>query len=259
MAICRVDDRRPSLVLDAGTGLRSVTALLDGEPFDGTILLGHLHWDHTHGLPFFAGGDHPSARTRVLLPAQGAAAIDLVSRFMSPPSFPIGPLGLRGAWSFESLEEGDHEIEGFHVLAREIPHKGGRTFGFRISDGEGTIAYLSDHGPYGALGPGPDGLGPYHEAAAALCTGADALIHDAQYSAGELPRLAAFGHSAADYAVGLGRHCRVPRVLLFHHDPNRTDDQVAEIERAWQDCDGPIVEAAREGMILDLTGRDVLR
>lgn len=255
VAICRGAELRPRLVVDAGTGLRAVTALLQGEPFDGTILLGHLHWDHTHGLPFFAAGDREGARTSVLVPSQGVAAIDLVSRFMSPPSFAIDPRGLRGEWSFDSLEEGEHKIEGFHVLAREIPHKGGRTFGFRISDDDGTIAYLSDHGPYGMFGPGQDGLGPYHEAAASLCEGADVLIHDAQHTASELPAVASFGHSAAEYAVGLARHCRVPRVLLFHHDPDRTDDEVAAIELAWEQARDITVEAAREGTTIVLASR----
>ena len=48
------DDRDgPSLILDAGTGIRRATELLRGRPFDGTVLLSHLHWDHVHGLPFF--------------------------------------------------------------------------------------------------------------------------------------------------------------------------------------------------------------
>src|SRR5438128_11436013 len=46
----------PRLVLDAGTGLQRLSPLLDGRPFRGSILLGHLHWDHTHGLPFFSAG-----------------------------------------------------------------------------------------------------------------------------------------------------------------------------------------------------------
>src|SRR4051794_1222663 len=153
-------DEPVRLLLDGGTGISRVTELIDG-PFEGTILLGHLHWDHTHGLPFFRGADRPGARTRVVLPEQGTPAIELVARFMSPPAFPIGPLGLRGDWSFESLDEGEHDIEGFRVLARDIPHKGGRTFGYRISDDAGSVAYLSDHGPRGELGPGPGGLGPY--------------------------------------------------------------------------------------------------
>ena len=57
------------------------------------------------------------------------------------------------------------------------------------------------------MGPGPEGFGPYHEAAMELCDGVDLLIHDAQYTASELPFRLHFGHSAADYAVGLGRAC----------------------------------------------------
>src|SRR4051794_21966492 len=67
-------DAAPALVLDAGTGLRRLTEVLGGEPFRGTILLGHLHWDHTHGLPFFAAGDRDDATVRVLLPAPSEGA-----------------------------------------------------------------------------------------------------------------------------------------------------------------------------------------
>jgi ribonuclease BN (tRNA processing enzyme) len=73
------------------------------------------------------------------------------------------------------------------------------------------------------------------------------LIHDAQYTASELPFRLQFGHSAADYAAGLGRACGARRVLLFHHDPDRTDDEVAAIERAMRDADGVSIDAAREG------------
>lgn len=238
----------PRLILDAGTGIRNVDALLEGKAFEGSILLGHLHWDHTHGLPFFRGADRPDATTRLLVPDQGVAAVDLVRRFMSPPSFPIEPTGLEGRWSFDSIGEGVHTIEGFEVTALEIPHKGGRTFGYRVDDGHAVVAYLSDHGPYGALGPGPDGLGPYHEAAMDLCAGADVLIHDAQHTAEELPGRAGYGHSAAGYAVELGRRCGVERVMLFHHDPTRTDAGVADIERSFASDDDVSVEVAREGV-----------
>ena len=73
VAIAHDDAARPTLLLDAGTGLRQVTSLLGGLPFDGTILLTHLHWDHVHGLPFFTGGDRDDARVSLLLPRQGTA------------------------------------------------------------------------------------------------------------------------------------------------------------------------------------------
>ena len=87
----------PRLILDAGTGLRRVTGLLGGAPFTGTIILTHLHWDHVHGLPFFAAGDRPGARVTLMLPEQGSAgAEEVLALGMSPPHFPIRPSGLRG-------------------------------------------------------------------------------------------------------------------------------------------------------------------
>ena len=253
VALTHDDEPAPRLVLDAGTGLSAVTTLLVDEPFTGAILLGHLHWDHTHGLPFFGAGDRDEAEVRLFVPDQGDPAVELLRRFMSPPAFPIDPTQLRGSWSFESIDEGHHLIEGFDVLAREIPHKGGRTFGYRIADERSSLAYLSDHGPI-ALGPGPDGMGPYHGAALELAAGVDLLIHDAQHTAEELPARASFGHAAAEYAVELGRRTGAKQVLLFHHDPNRTDREVEAIEGRLRHETGPAVSAAREGAVISLNG-----
>ena len=244
-----VDGRVPR-VLDAGTGLRSLGALLDGGAFDGTLLLGHLHWDHTHGLPFSPAIDNPDARVRVLAPTEpGQTVDDLLAQAMSPPNFPIAPGDLRGDWSWTGLNDGPLTCEGLEVLAREIPHKGGRTFGFRVSDGRSSFAYLSDHMPQ-ALGTGADGLGELHDAAMALAEGVDVLVHDAQYTAEELPSRGAFGHSAAEYAVGLGLAAGAGRVVLFHHDPARTDDEVDAIVDRFTNAGLP-VSAAVEGSTID--------
>lgn len=251
VAVAR-DGHAPDLVLDAGTGLRRVWQLLDGRPFEGSLLLGHLHWDHTHGLPFFRAGDDPGARVDLYLPDQGVNAADLLARQMSPPSFPIRPEQLRGDWRFLVLAEGEHEIEGYRVLAREIPHKGGRTFGYRVSDGHASFAYLSDHHPY-QLGEGPEGWGPYHESARELAEGVDVLLHDSQYTDEEFPERAHFGHATISYAVGLAAACGVGELVLFHHDPPRTDSELDEIVLGLADAPIP-VRAAAEGDVLELTG-----
>lgn len=240
-----------SLVLDAGTGLQNLGALLGGRPFRGTLLLGHLHWDHTHGLPFAPAVDHPDASVRLLAPAGAGDDVEaLFERILSPPHFPITPAQLRGDWTFERIEPGCHQLEGLTVLAREIPHKGGRTFGYRLADSTATIAYLSDHAPQ-TLGPGPDGVGAYHEDALALAGHVDLLIHDAQYTAEELPTRGAFGHAAAEYALGLARAAGARRLALFHHDPGRTDDEIDAIRARFSDAEVPVVAAA-EGLVLDL-------
>lgn len=251
VAIGHDADRFPTLVLDGGTGLRRLSAVLGGEAFTGTIVLGHLHWDHTIGLPFFAAGDRPDATVRLLLPEQGLDPLTVLTRLMSPPLFPITPEQLRGSWTFGTYDERTFAAEGFTITAREIPHTGGRTMGLRVSDGRTTLAYLSDHSPHD-VGPGEDGLGDLHPAALELADGVDLLIHDAQYTAHELPQRRTWGHAAADYAVTLGRAAGVGRVLLFHHDPSRTDEQVMAMCAALHTDDGPPVEVAVEGMVIVL-------
>jgi phosphoribosyl 1,2-cyclic phosphodiesterase len=252
VAVCQ-DSERPRLILDAGTGLARAIPLFDGGPLRGTILLGHMHWDHTQGLPFFPPGDTPASRVRLLAPGQGDIEA-VLGRMMSPPHFPILPGQLRGEWSFEGIEPGRCEIEGFEVQAAEIPHKGGRMMGYRISHGEASMAYVSDHGPIDA-GPGPDGLGEYHDAIMELVRGVDLLIHDAQYTVEEFGPRAHFGHSAVDYAVELGIRASARRLVLFHHDPFHDDPQLDDIVEHGRELAGGAdieVEAAVEGAVIEV-------
>lgn len=251
VAVSHDGDEFPTLILDAGTGLRRFAALFGDRPFRGSILLSHLHWDHTHGLPFFSSGDREDARVRVALPEQldGSGALEVLSRGMSPPHFPVSADQLRGEWTFMSLAPGTQEFEGFSVMSAEIPHKGGRTFGFRVSDGHSVLTYMPDHCPT-EMGPGPEGWGEYHEQALALCVDADAVLHDASLIAEEVAAEAYFGHAAAEYAVELGRRSGAGRVVLFHHKPERTDDQLDVIARRF-DPEAPVL-LATESMVLDL-------
>jgi len=244
------DGAAPTLILDAGTGVRRVTALLAGQPFTGTILLTHLHWDHTQGLPFFRAGDRDDARVTLLLPDQqdGTGAEEVLARAMSPPHFPIRPGELRGSWSFGAISPGELEAGGFTVQAREIPHKGGRTLGYRVSDGRSVAAYVTDHCPT-ALGPGPDGWGEYHAAAVELAAGADVLVHDAQLLAEEVAAEAAFWHAAADYAVALAERTGARQVVLFHHRPDRTDDALDQLARRFATAPVPVIVAAEERVL----------
>lgn len=239
----------PTLVLDAGTGVRTCSSLCEGA-YAGVILLSHLHWDHLHGLPFFSAADRDDARVRVLVPdpLDGEDAISVLARGMSPPHFPVRPDELRGEWRFELHQPGESDIEGFSVTTREIPHKGGRTYGFRVSDGRSIVTYMPDHCP-SVLGLGPDGWGEYHDAAVELARGADVLVHDAQLVAEELSHEAEYGHSAGEYAVELGRRAGSHRVVLFHHKPDRSDDALDEIARRYA---GQPVTIASQSLVLDL-------
>lgn len=217
----------------------------------GLNLLSHLHWDHVQGLPFCDATDRNDARVTLFVPDQldGSDPLEVLSRSMSPPHFPVRADELRGDWSFLSLSASTMEVEGFSVLVEEIPHKGGRTYGVRVSDGSSTVVYMTDHCP-SALGPGPDGLGEYHQAALSLCEGADVLIHDAQLAREELEAETYFGHAAAENAVELARHANVAHVVLFHHKQGRVDDDLDAL--AGRFSGEPRVTVATQRTVLEL-------
>ena len=121
------------IIIDAGTGIRTLGAKLHSDAFQGSILLSHLHWDHMMGIPFSRALDQHTSRVDLYLPTQdGMSARDLLAKTMSPPAFPIEPEGLHGTWSFRPAEDGPTTIEGFKVTATEVAHKGGRTLGYRF-------------------------------------------------------------------------------------------------------------------------------
>lgn len=215
----------PTLVLDAGTGLHRLSEISGGRPFRGAILLSHLHWDHTHGLPFANVVDHPAADVDLYLPAQDADPCELLARAIGPPHFPITPDRLRGRWRFHALEAGKHHIGGFEVLADDVFHKGGRTFGYRVTERGRTLTYIPDYWQTGASEEPTD-----------LVRGADVLLHDAQHLDSELDDKAFLGHSTVEYAVDLAERNQVRHLALFHHDPARTDDEIDAIVAGLDRC-----------------------
>jgi len=233
----------PTLVMDAGTGIRSLPDLLGSAPYRGSILLSHLHWDHVEGLPFCRAVDRDDSRVDLYVPEQeGVTARDLLARTMSPPSFPIEPEGLMGTWRFRSEPEGVASIEEFEVTAAEIHHKGGRTLGYRVASATGSFAYLPDHAPSrGMTAP-----------AWALVEGVDVLLHDAQFLESERGLADAYGHATVEETIELAEKAGVGLLVLFHHSPVRTDD---ELDALLDDVESSVrIVVAREGMRIPLGG-----
>ncbi len=232
---------KPVLALDAGTGIRTLTPLLEGAAFDGSILLSHLHWDHVQGIPFFAAGDRPDSRVDLHLPAEGGrSGHDLLAQLMSPPAFPITPDGLKGTWTFNAIGSGRFTAEGFDVTAFDVSHKGGRTFGYRVASGASSFAYVPDHAPAAHIS---------NEALLAM-EGVDVLIHDAQFLEHERPRAVDYGHATIDEAITLAEKVNARSLVMYHHSPHRTDDALDDILEQFGTSG--FASVAREGMVLDL-------
>jgi ribonuclease BN (tRNA processing enzyme) len=247
----------PSLVLDGGTGLRGLPALTGSRPFRGTLVLTHLHWDHVQGIPFCPVIDHRDAQVDLLVPgtwddpAGSPTPRALLARAMSPPHFPIRPEGLLGSWRFRPALTGRARTAVAGLWLEPAPHKGGPMLAVRVDLDGASVAYLPDHLPREGA--------PTQEALARLLDGVDLLLHDAQFLDEEHLRAADYGHSTIGQALRLADRHRVGRVLLTHHAPGRTDDELDRLAaRVTSTPEGRPVAFARQGDDIDVS-RDLGR
>jgi phosphoribosyl 1,2-cyclic phosphodiesterase len=209
------------LVLDAGTGIRRLGAILGPEVTRLDLLLTHLHMDHIQGLGFFEPLNRPAQEVHIWGPP--STTMDLrsrLARYLSPPLFPVRLRDLPCRLILHDVPLGCFEIGGLQIAAALVLHPG-PTVGYRITDSGASLAYLPDHEP--ALGvdqfPGaPDWMSGFE-----LAAGVDLLIHDAQYTPAEYLTHVGWGHSTLPQAIAFATRTAVKRLVPFHHDPDHTD------------------------------------
>jgi phosphoribosyl 1,2-cyclic phosphodiesterase len=237
------------LLFDLGTGVRYYgLACANGEPFRGSCLLSHLHWDHVQGLPFFTPLLDEEAELVVYAPGQngGKAAAEVLAETICPPLFPIGLEGFPGRLDIRDAVP-ELQIGGFEVASVPIPHVG-ETCGYRVTHGGRSVAYVSDHQQ-------PAGGAQIDDSVRRLCEGVELLIHDAQYTPAEFARKRDWGHCTIEYAVWLAGEVGARRLALFHHDPTHDDEMIDRLAAGAAACGkqmGVDVFAAYEGLAVDL-------
>lgn len=234
------------LLLDAGTGVRKLGDKLLGEgAVDATILLSHLHWDHIQGLPFFVPAYQPASKLQIVGTAHGVMGLrEALAHQMTAPVFPVrldelgAQIRLREVRSSETFDVGEARVR-----VAKLNHPGG-VHAYRIEHAGRSVVYATDTEHYACVDP----------TLRALAEGADVLIYDAQYTPeeyrGDVGRSkVGWGHSTYVAGAELARLAGVGKLVLFHHDPQRTDAGVMDIERRAGELFAPTV-AAREGMEL---------
>jgi phosphoribosyl 1,2-cyclic phosphodiesterase len=229
------------IILDAGTGLRTLgNERMQQGIRHSTILLSHLHWDHVAGLQFFTPVYVPGHRVEIASGPNGVMSHDEAIRSLfKAPFFPVEFDDLGGNVITRELRPNDRfEIGGIAVTMARLNHPD-PVYGYRLEHAGQSIVYATDTEHFSCVDP----------TLKKLAAGADILIYDAQYTPEEYPAKVGWGHSTWEAGAELARAAGVPQLVLFHHDPGRTDAQLNALEAAAAAA-LPGTVAAREGMVL---------
>jgi len=233
------------IILDAGSGIRYLgNELITKGPLDVDIFLTHTHFDHICGMPFFTPFFVPQSKFRIsaghLLPEHNVEFV--LSEMMMAPLFPVPMAIFNADIAFQDFISGDTLDLGDGITLRTAPlNHPNRATGYRVEYQGRSICYITDteHTP-GA----PD------ENVAGLIHGADIVIYDGTYTDDEFPNHITWGHSTWQEGLRMCEANDVKRYVLFHHDPQRNDDQLDEIGRQLEAL-RPGTVVAREGMVLN--------
>ena len=235
------------LILDAGTGLRELGAAMvkngtGPRPFSADLLLSHLHWDHIQGIPFFRPAYDPKTQLRIRGPKQARTMRELLGLGMDDPFFPVDLDELPAQLEVVEMDDGgDERVGRFRVRAASIFHPS-PALAYRVEADGRSLVYATDtEDPFsGRTNP-----------VIALAHEADTLIHDAQFL--ETDFKPTWGHSTIASAIDVATKARVKRLVLYHHDPDRSDEALDRIAKDSQKAaDGIEVVVAREGLELEI-------
>ncbi|HKQ60349.1 MAG TPA: MBL fold metallo-hydrolase [Candidatus Polarisedimenticolaceae bacterium] len=233
------------LVFDCGTGLRlfgnDLAARRTGQPTRYHVFFSHYHFDHIDGLPYF----HPLYDKHSTINFHGFAPKGLTIRsaletLISPPYFPVRLAEVPATLNFATIDGARVTFGDVAVGCLPLHHPDG-SLCYRVEHGPRKIVFATDH---------EHGDERTDRALIEFAEDADYLIYDATYLRGEYETLRrGWGHSTWYAAVQTARAARVKTLILFHHHPDHSDDDLDEVLRFARE-DLPSTEIAREGMEL---------
>ena len=227
-----------------GTGALSIPALLqDDMATQFSIVLTHLHWDHTLALPFF-GPLYDSANEFDFYghPPTGMSIEEAIDAVMRPPWFPVSFVGTPSVKRFHHLDGETLQIDGITIRHTRLHHPGGVT-AYRLERDGVSFVIATDV---------ENGSPESDVEIARFAEGTDLLIYDAQYLPQEQETIrAGWGHSTWESATDLAKGAGVGRLILTSHDPGRCDDEVDQIAELARSV-FPSTDAAAEGMVIEV-------
>ena len=227
------------IVFDAGTGIKHLGEdLLKRESKRIlNLLFSHYHWDHIQGFPFFSPAYQKDQTINLLAAHLEDSNVHSVLTQMIDPHFPVPSDRLAAQVNILSTQDDCIHIGDSRIETKSLNHPGGGSAYLLRTPNGSSMAYVTDN----ELEPPDEQVTKYSEWVEFL-KGVDFLIHDAMYLDEERERIHGWGHSLISQTLQLAVDAKVSNLVLFHHDPSRTDEQLDEIKyesRDWMKKHSP--------------------
>ncbi|MDR2782868.1 MAG: MBL fold metallo-hydrolase [Treponema sp.] len=251
----RADERL--VIVDLGTGVRLLGNYLMANdfkkgPIDADIFVTHTHWDHIIGFPLFSPLFASSSMLRIWGPISttGETLESILKTQLDHNFWPIRLSELSARITYKQVQETTLDLGGGLFIKTKYLNHPALCLGYRFEYKEKSIVTVYDHEPFMNLFPTDANASDYDEATAkegecvakeenekivAFFKNADVLIHDSQYTEAEYhDGKHGWGHSFYEHVIPSVRNASIKKLVLFHHDTDRSDEDLIRLEKEWQ-------------------------
>ncbi|HCJ11550.1 MAG: hypothetical protein A2Y14_04860 [Verrucomicrobia bacterium GWF2_51_19] len=221
-------DLNEYILCDAGTGIRdfAVDYMKRGlfkKPAVFHIFMTHLHWDHIQGFPFFTPIYIPG--NKVIVHGYHHEMANMFQNQMKPPCFPVFLEKLDAEVIFDIQPPCTPFQIGDLAISSLQQYHPGISYGYRFEHKGKSFVYSTDSEHTENSHYGSDPFIDFFDHA-------DLLVFDAMYSLADANiNKVSWGHSSNIMALKLAALAKVNHLLLFHHEPTRSDQELFEFLR----------------------------
>lgn len=221
-----ISDKGIRIIIDAGTGIRKFNSGFLHDPQKTIkIVFTHCHWDHLQGLPFFS--QLFVNKNKIMFYINKKHFNDVkksIIKQMKGNSFPVDFDKLPATIQFIPIDKKIKINKDLELQVFENSHPGGAS-GLKFIEKDKVFTFITDN-EIKLLKEAKK----YNELLD-FSKDSDILIHDGQYIEKDMKIKKGWGHSTIDDIVELFINIK-PKIGIFtHHDPDRSDKEVEELEK----------------------------